>query len=178
MSTGLFLQGTDKKIKETEICVEGYIVGHGHVVGPKHQDRRHIAEIAEKHGMASKEFLVIFREYKKEVLSDYKNCTLEELDKLPRTEKNVIRRSEVEFTLQQKEIKWLCDFTKKLIEEMEKKDNIDEINKKVLNLGPNGNLHDILTEYEYKCHNTWGYINLINSICEKALELGVNIEVG
>jgi hypothetical protein len=177
MATTLYLQGVDRESKDAELYSNDILVGHGSISGPKGYMARYIAEIAEQHGIDAKRFMVIFRVYKMEVLTLYKNSTVMELEKLPREERSKIHLgTETEYEIKKKDIEWLREFSKELIEKIERGDNYEKIKKKAYSHKPNESIRDVLSDYEYKCFEVWGYLKPLLAICEKALELGVDIK--
>jgi hypothetical protein len=172
------LEAFDKNSKEAEIYDYPILIGSRQVVGPNSDDRRSIANVAERHGIDAKKFKVLFREYKPEVLAQYKDYSVKEIECLPPKERVKVMLGTVnEFVFNKQDIKWLRDFSKKLINEIAEKDDILGIIKKADAVKQGGNLHDVLTDDEYDTAEAESSLGGVLAICEKALDLGVNLRV-
>jgi hypothetical protein len=139
---------------------------------------RYIAEIAEKHKMDAKKFLVIFGYYKPVALTDYKDLTVKEIDNTRDLRVKIFSGSSEDVIINKPDIEWLIDFSKRLMKEMEEKDNIKEIFRKAETVKGGGNLHDVLNDYEYKCDDAYPCLQGFIDIGKKALELGAKIRFG
>jgi hypothetical protein len=178
MAMDIMLEGIDVNSKEAEIYSDGFFVGQGHIFGPNSGTRKSIVNIAEKHKIDAKEFKVLFRDYKKEVLTRYKNYSVKEIENLPPVDRSKIKLGiECEFVLDTEDVIWLKDFSDKLIKSVETKDKYQQIVEKARKIKPFGNLHDALNDYEYDCYDALPSLRVLSAICEKALELGVNLKV-
>jgi hypothetical protein len=177
MSTMLSLKGIDRTSKEAEIYSDNIWVGCGYIRGLDGGDFVNISAVAGEFKVDMKKLSVIFKYYKEDILSLYKNLSFEELEHLPREQWSKIRLGTVkQFDLNKYDIIWLRDFSKQLIKAIDENEDIPGIWKKISSQKHVGNVHDVLNEYEYKCYNAYGILKPLLALCEKALELNVDIE--
>jgi hypothetical protein len=178
MAMTIELEGIDSNSKEAEIYDYPILLGRGRVIGPNSDDRRSIVNVAERHGIDAKKFKVLFRDYKPEVLIQYKGCSVTEIERLPPRERaNVMLGTVNEFVFNKNDIIWLREFSRRLTKEIVEKDDLRSITKKADTVKGGGNLHDVLTDYEYDVAEAESSLGVVLAICEKALELGVNLKV-
>ncbi len=165
MATSVKLYGIDRKRKECEIDISGTKF-EGWVYGPNTADREAISELAGRFGLDGRRFLMLFRQYP----DDYwRGLTSEEKSKLT-------RESSV-FIWELDEVRWMRDFSREMIGKIEANADMKAIWEKRKNVPGGGNIHDYLNDFEYKCYDAWGSLHNVLAVCEKALELGVKIQV-
>lgn len=130
---------------------------------------KHVAEIADtlrKLGLETDDFLRIFRVYE----NDY-------FKKLSSEEQTKLLRESSEFILELDEIKKLRDFCRKAIVKIEEAVNTEDIWKRMKQVPYGGNVYDYIDRFEVDCFDSRGTLKPMLAMCEKALKLGVKLQV-
>lgn len=125
-----------------------------------------IAETLKKLGLETDEFLRIFRVYG----GDY-------LEKLSSDEKSTLIHEASEFILELDEITKIMDFCRKAIAKIEEAADTEDIWKRMKQIPSGGNVYDYIDKFEVDCFDARGTLKPMLAMCEKALELGVKLEV-
>lgn len=150
MGKYIYLYGIDQKDERAYVDVAGIKLRSISV-----KDIDEIAETLKKLGLEIDEFLRIFRAYN---YNYFKKLSSEEQTKL--------LRETSEFILETYEIKKIRDFCKKGINRIEAIVDVEKIKR-----------YEYSSTPEKEFAEAWGKLKPMLAMCEKALELGVKLQV-
>lgn len=150
MGKYIYLYGVNQKDEHAYVDVAGV-----KVMSVSVKDIDVIAETLKKLGLEIDEFLKIFRVYD---LNYFKKLSSEKQTKL--------LREASEYIIEPNEIKKIRDFCKRGINKIEATVDVEKIKRYE---------YDRTPEKEYA--EAWGKLKPLLAICEKALELGVKLQV-
>ncbi len=161
MGRYIHLCGIDKESEDAYIDISGVKIRSVSV--------SHVYEIAQtlkKLGLETDEFLRIFRVYEDEYFK-----------RLSPEEQTELLRNASEFILEPDDIKKIRDFCRKAIAKIEEAVDTEDIWKRMKQVPPGGNVYDYIDRFEVDCFDARGTLKPMLAMCEKALELGVKLQV-
>ncbi|KCZ70840.1 hypothetical protein ANME2D_02865 [Candidatus Methanoperedens nitroreducens] len=161
MSKDLWLYGVDPE--NAYVDLNGSRI---YSVSVKSSNIYEISETLKKLGLETEKFLRIFRVYE----FDY-------LRSLSPEERSKLISEASEFILEQDEIKKIRDFCRKAIAKIEEAVDTEDIWKRMKQVPPGGNFYDYIDRFEMDCFDARGTLKPMLAMCEKALELGVKLQV-